>query len=92
MTRYFKASFWTGYVGTDLYLGFVANDEKEVEDYCEEYLIDYIQDWESLISYSGEDFYESREYADYVDGCGYNIEEMESADFSRSYTGLIDLR
>lgn len=92
MTRYFKASFWTGYVGTDLHLGFIADNEQQVEEYCEDYIIDYTQDWESLVSYNGEDFYESREYEEYVDGCGYVINEMENADFSRSYQGLIDLR
>lgn len=87
--KYFEVIFRTNYCGSDENHYITANNEKEVNDWAEEHLTEFINDneddampdYERRMEEEGIpedewDFYESVEYENYRCDCGYDITEI----------------
>ncbi len=81
MKKIYKITYFSGYVGTDETYFIKADCLTKVEQYADDYLPEYSSSWESLVDWSSEDM-DEEEYEDYIEGCGYTIEEATEEDFN----------
>lgn len=83
MKRYI-GTYSNGYAGCDDVFFFLANNEKDVDNYMKENLCNYAASYEHIAyndyDESDEDFYESTEYENYFADCSYDYREATEDD------------
>ncbi len=92
MKTIYKITYFCGYAGTKE-IDFVKADSlADAEEYAKEGLPEYISNWEHLVTRFSEEcgeecgeacFYDSQEYEDYVEDCGFDIVKAIKDDFQK---------
>ena len=72
---YYLARFSCNYMGCDETIGFKSDTRETVENYCNDYLPNYVQSWEHMVDWDTED---DDAIEDYYDHCDVYIKEYEN--------------
>lgn len=80
MAKRYMATYHTGYCGTEHRHYIIADSENQVEEYMEDGLLEYAENW-THVAFGWGNSYTDEDFEDYCQNCYYEIKELSDEDF-----------